>query len=62
MDSIINKLIRSESGQSATEYMTFLVFSIIIALTGFLIVPYFAEGFNVLLSRILGNNYYLSKY
>lgn len=62
MSGILAKLLRSESGQSATEYMLFLVLAVTLALIGFLVVPYFSEGFNVLLSRILGGGYYGSVY
>ena len=55
-------LLRNQSGQSATEYMLFLVLAITLSLIGFLVIPGFTEGFNVLLSRILGSNYYLSTY
>jgi hypothetical protein len=62
MLALLKTVICSERGQSATEYMLFLVFSITLSLIGFLLVPYFTDGFNDLLSRILGSSYYLSVY
>ena len=62
MNATLIRIICSQDGQSATEYMFLLVLSITLSMIGFLLVPYFAEGFNDLLSRILGGNYYLSEY
>ncbi|WP_028582019.1 hypothetical protein [Desulfogranum japonicum] len=62
MRAYAERLMTDESGQGATEYMVFLVFAITLCFIGFLFVPYFTDGFDVLLSRILGSNYYLSSY
>lgn len=62
MKGVMTRLLRSESGQSATEYMLYLVLAVTLSMIGFLVVPYFSEGFNILLSRILGGGYYGSTY
>jgi hypothetical protein len=62
MSGMIKKVLCSESGQGATEYMLFLVLSVTLSMIGFLLVPGFTEGFNQLLSRILGGSYYLSDF
>ncbi len=62
MRAYVQRLLHDESGQGATEYMVFLVLAITLCFIGFLFVPYFTGGFDALLSRILGSNYYLSTY
>ena len=58
--NILYDLLVSECGQSTTEYMVYMVLSVILSLIFFLFVPEFSDGFNVLLSRILGGHYILT--
>ena len=51
------EVLLNDEGQSATEYMVLLVLAITLSFIGFLIVPYFAEGFDHVLTRILDGNY-----
>lgn len=57
MKLLVKKLLLSDSGQGATEYMFMIFLFVSLAIIGFAVVPYFAEGFDVLIERILENNY-----
>jgi hypothetical protein len=47
----------SQKGQSTSEYMVLMVLAVTLCFIGFLLVPYFAKGFDHVLSRILAGNY-----
>jgi len=53
----LNKLLRNQRGQSTTEYGLLMVLAVTLCFIGFLLVPYFAKGFDHVLSRILAGNY-----
>ena len=57
MKVFVKRLLCSESGQGAVEYIFVGLLFVTLALIGFVVVPYFSEGFDVLLDRILENNY-----
>ncbi len=54
---IFSRLSGDQRGQSTSEYMLLMVLAITLCFIGFLLVPYFARGFDHVLNRILAGNY-----
>ncbi len=53
----ITSIISNESGQASVDYMCLVVLAVTLCFIFFMFVPYFADGFDVVLKSVLAGDY-----